>query len=62
MKFQEIKEKNKVELEKLLAEKKEELRLIRFDLYSKQLKENHRYKKVRKDIARILTQLNLLKK
>ncbi len=61
MKFQEIKEKNEGELKKLLAEKREELRRIRFQLYAKQLKENHQFKEVKKDIARILTQLNASK-
>jgi len=62
MKFKEIKEKSEGELKKILAEKREELRQVRFELYAKQLKENHRYQALKRDIARILTRLKMMHK
>lgn len=58
MKIKEIKEKNSEELKKLLAEKKEDVRKLRFDIASKQAKNNRKLRNDKKDIAKILTILN----
>lgn len=55
MKTKDIRELSKNELEKLLEEKKTKAVQLRFDIYSKQLKNNKEYQNTRKDIARILT-------
>jgi ribosomal protein L29 len=55
MKIKEFKEKNIAELEKLLGEKREHARKLRFDIASKQVKNNKELKNTKKDIARILT-------
>ncbi|GBE16276.1 50S ribosomal protein L29 [bacterium BMS3Abin15] len=58
MKISEIKEKNKNELKKLLEDKKELVRKLRFDIASKQVKNHREYRNARKDVAKILTVLN----
>jgi ribosomal protein L29 len=57
MKTKELRELNKNELEKLLAEKQEAARKLRFDISSKQVKNHREYRNTRGDIARILTLL-----
>lgn len=52
------KEKNEGELHKLLAEKRAELRKFRFENAGARSKDTQKNKNVRKDIARILTELN----
>ena len=54
-----FKEKNAEELTKLLTEKKEELRKLRFEAAGARPKDASALPKVRKDIARILTELTL---
>jgi large subunit ribosomal protein L29 len=61
MKIQELKEKEKAELEKLLAEKKEKARELRFSISSKQIKNNRELRNTKKEIARILTLINKAK-
>jgi len=61
MKIKELREKNTEELKKLLAEKREIVRKLRFDLASKQIKNNREIRSSRKDIAKILTLINEIK-
>ncbi len=58
MKIKELREKNIEELKKLLAEKQESVRKLRFDISSKQIKNNRDLRNSKKDIARILTLIN----
>jgi len=58
MKLKELKEKNKEELKKLLGEQKEHTRKLRFDIASKQVKNNREYRNTKKEIAQILTLIN----
>lgn len=57
MKIKEIKEKNTEELKKLLAEKREAVRKLRFDIAAKQVKNIREMRNTKRDIARILTVL-----
>lgn len=61
MKPQELREKPKSELEKLLQEKRERLRSLRFDLAAGKVKNVREIREIKKDIARILTILNELR-
>lgn len=54
-KTKELREKNMEELKRLLAEKRESARKLRFDIASKQVKNNREFRSTRKDIAKILT-------
>lgn len=58
MKPAELRQKSKIELEKLLAEHRERLRQLRFDLVSGKVKNVREIRKIKKEIARILTILN----
>ncbi len=58
MKMQELKEKNISELEKMLFEKQEKLRKLRFDMASQQVKNTKDIRNNKKDVARILTLIN----
>jgi len=53
-----LKKLNKSELEEKLRQSQEELRNLRFQAYSDQLKQVHQIKNTKKLIARILTLLN----
>ncbi len=57
MKIKELRSKSKAELKKILSESQEKLRKLRFDIANKQLKNVREMRKVKKDIARILTLL-----
>ncbi len=57
MKIDELRPKPKEEIGKLLEEKKERLRQLRFDLVSGKVKNVKEIREVKKDIARILTLL-----
>lgn len=57
-KIKELREKNKEELKKLLTEKEEIVRKLRFEIASKQIKNVKDLKNNRKEIARILTLIN----
>lgn len=61
MKTKELREKNTEELKKLLAEKQEAVRKLRFDVASKQIKNNRELRGNRKDIAKIMTLINEIK-
>lgn len=61
MKEAEFKNKDKKELEKLMEEKKERMRELRFDLASGKVKNISEIRTIRKDIARISTMINSIK-
>ena len=54
MEFAEIKTKSEAELKQLLVNKREELRHLRFQAHSRQLKQVKQLSIVKKTIARIL--------
>jgi len=62
MKWQEIREKTSKELVQNLIEDREKLRKLRFNLALGKVKNIREVRKIRKEIARILTFLNLNKK
>ena len=53
MDIKELKDKPRAELERILAEKTEELRKYRFQAHDKQLKNVRAIRNTRRDIARI---------
>lgn len=55
MKFKELKQKNEIELKKLLADSREKLRDLRFRVASRQLKDVRQIRKIKKTIAKVLT-------
>ena len=55
MKISEIKQKSQNELHRILAEKQEKLRQLRFDLASGKVKNVREIRQIKKDIARINT-------
>ncbi len=55
MKASEIRQKSKKELHRLLFEKREKLRELRFNLASGKIKNVREIREIKKDIARILT-------
>lgn len=55
MKVQELKQKPKEELQKLLIDNRERLRQLKFDLASGKVKNVREIRQIKKDIARILT-------
>jgi ribosomal protein L29 len=55
MKAQELQGKNSEELKRILQEKRVELSRARFDIKANQIKDNQLQKRIKKDIARILT-------
>ncbi len=59
MPFKEFKTQSVDELKKLLAEKKDRLRIIRFKVAQRQLKKIHEIKNTKKEIARLLTLINV---
>lgn len=54
--------KSPEQLEKILAERREKLRHLRFQVFSKEVKNIREIRFVRREIARILTHLNALDK
>ena len=62
MKFKELRIKSINELQTLLNEKRENLRVMRFRVAQRQLKKVHDIKIVKHDIARILSLINQHKK
>ncbi|HJN62019.1 MAG TPA: 50S ribosomal protein L29 [Candidatus Parcubacteria bacterium] len=58
MKTKELNKKPKLELQRTLAEKRERLRALRFNLASGKVKNVKEVRKIKKDIARILTTKN----
>ena len=59
MEMNEIMKQTTAELGKLLAEKRESLRVFRFGLTGSKVKNMKEGKTTRKDIARILTAINM---
>jgi len=62
MKAKELKLKTENELKVMLKENREKIRALRFDLASKKLKNTNELGQVRKQIAQILTILNIQNK
>jgi len=60
--MKEIKEKGDAELKKLKESTKEKLRSLRFKVGQKQLKDVRDLRQAKKDLARILTEINKRKK
>jgi len=58
MKFKELTKKNINELQRLLKSDREKLRDLRFKIANKQLKDVRKIRKVKDEIAQILTALN----
>jgi len=57
----ELRKKTEGQLGKLLAERRERLRQLKFQIAAKQVKNHRELRFVRKEIARILTVLNELR-
>ena len=55
MKSTELRQKSRNELEKILTEDREKVRQLRFDLATRKVKNVREVRKIKKDIARILT-------
>jgi large subunit ribosomal protein L29 len=53
--IEEIRKKTEKELQKILAEKRDESREVRFKVASRQFKDYKKLGKIKKDISRILT-------
>lgn len=58
MKIKDIREKNRKDLEEDLSELRNKLVKIRFDVSAKQMKNHREIRKIKKDIAMILTHLH----
>ena len=58
MKITELRQKPKGELHKILQDNREKLRQLRFDLVSGKIKNVREVRKVKKEIAQVLTILN----
>jgi len=61
MKIKELKEKSQGELKKLLIEKQEITRKLRFEIAAKQVKNTRDLRNQKRDIAKILTLINFKK-
>jgi len=59
MEIKELRKKSKAELQKLLGDLREKLRVLQFDLAGGKVKNVSEIGKIKKDIARILTLLNI---
>ena len=59
MEATELRKKNKSELQKMLQELKEKQRLLKFNLTLGKVKNVREIRQIKKDIAKILTILNL---
>ncbi|MBI4049726.1 MAG: 50S ribosomal protein L29 [Candidatus Doudnabacteria bacterium] len=58
MKMRELKALSNEALNKQLASLREQLRTLKFKIYTKEVKNNHQLRQIKKDIARILTIIN----
>ena len=58
MKINELRQRPKEELQRILKDSREKLRAFRFDLASGKVKNVREIRMIKKDIARILTILN----
>lgn len=57
MRIQELRQKSKTELQKMLQDSRERLRQLRFDLAAGKVKNVREIRKIKKEIAKILTLL-----
>ncbi|MDD2646630.1 MAG: 50S ribosomal protein L29 [Patescibacteria group bacterium] len=57
MKTKELRPKSEIELKRTLAEDREKLRQLRFDIHLKQSKNVREIRKIKKEIARLITLL-----
>lgn len=57
MKTRELRQKSKSELQKILVDSREKLRQLRFDLAAGKVKNVREVRKIKKDIAKVLTLL-----
>ncbi len=57
MNMKELKEKNEAELAKIVAEKREELRKLRFGVAGSTMRNVHAGKTLRREIAQVLTEI-----
>ena len=55
MKITELRQKSKIELQKVLEDNQKRLRQLRFDLFAGKVKNVREIRKIKKQIARILT-------
>ncbi len=55
MRISEVRQKSKEELQKILTDKRDKLRQLRFDLASGKVKNVREIRKIKKEIAQILT-------
>ena len=55
MKIAELRQKSKMELQKILEDNQKKLRQLRFDLFAGKVKNVRAIRKIKKQIARILT-------
>lgn len=55
MKIEDIRKKTNKELQKLLAEQRDELREVRFKVASRQFKNYKKVNQIKRDIAKVLT-------
>jgi large subunit ribosomal protein L29 len=62
MEITELRQKSKAELQKILQDNRERLRQLRFDLAAGKVKNVREIRKIKKDIARILTILRITNK
>jgi len=62
MDFKDLQNNNEKELKELLAEKRGQLKELRFSAHSAQLKQVHKIDLAKKEIAQILTALRQIKK
>ena len=58
MKAKELREKTKEELVKMLEERREKVRALRFEIATKQVKNVRDMRKDKRDIAKIITIIN----
>lgn len=61
MEVKDLQNKSVAELHKMLREKRDELRELRFKTHEGQLKQLDKVKKLKKDIARVLTVINKMR-
>ena len=57
MKIAELRQKSKIELQKILEDNQKKLRQLRFDLFAGKVKNVRAIRKIKKQIARVLTLL-----
>lgn len=56
--LKDLNKKKDTELAKMLAEKREELRKLRFDKIAGAMKNPHELRELKRDIARVTTEIN----